>query len=94
MKRRMPDTTIKCSICEGTGVSLYLHPHECGACFGSGLSTAYYDQRRNGTTITLLVGETLASHLRDEGRNPIYRNGKLIGYHVLVTWENLSYRGA
>lgn len=47
--KRIPNTTIPCAICNGTAINPS-HGAECGACFGSGLSTSYCDQRKNGTT--------------------------------------------
>ena len=55
---KAPNTEIRCNICHGTKLSKWAHPSHkaaCGACFGTGLSTAPYDQARYSTMVG--VGE-------------------------------------
>jgi len=94
-KHKTPDTTIPCAACNGSKVNPNAHPShraECGACFGSGLSTASYDQRRNATTITIRPGdpspESRGLTVEHFTRNP--KNGETI---CLVSWPNKNYRG-
>ena len=94
--KHKPDTTTPCEQCNGTGRKA---THECGACFGFGLSTAPYDQRRNGTTITVWNDEPKdTSHMTIH--NSTYTEQKGLGgrlrkgYILLVSWANPNYQGA
>lgn len=95
---RRPDTSIPCSTCNGTQRGK--HGQQCGACFGTGLSTSPWDQRRNATTITLWQGErrTLPEGVRFESpgdRIERRRNGnKQVGHVYLISWPNQNYAGA
>lgn len=111
MQRRKPDTTIPCDRCNGSGQATVLtnqktvYRHECGACFGTGLSTNYYDQRRNGTTITAWDGEPAPAVLSDptvqiHSRTATTRSAgsgsmryNQQGTIMLVSWQNREYRG-
>jgi hypothetical protein len=97
--KHKPDTTIPCNICKGTKRN---GNHECGACFGTGLSTASYDQRRNATTITVWEGEKMPDMegLEVHSRRATNRtNGSTVmpkiqhGVIMLISWTNKDYRG-
>lgn len=100
---KIPDTTILCAVCEGTKVGK--HGQECGACFGNGLSTSPWDQRRNGTTVTAWDSEALPPILVDPNTtvHSRTRTARLVGSGamkysqggtiILVSWANREYRG-
>jgi hypothetical protein len=92
--RPPPNTDIPCQQCNGTKRGD--HGHECGACFGFGLSTAPWDQRRNGTTITVWEGEKVPDgytvhHSTHTSRKHLGRHQD--GYILLVSWPNKDYQG-
>ena len=93
---KAPNTSIKCAVCKGTGTNPVPHPHQCGACFGFGLSTASYDQRRNGTTITQYFSEPkreLPAGTEIHHQSPVFAGKVLVGERLLISWPNLDYRG-
>ena len=68
-----PDTEIPCEHCLGKGLrKIGDNEYKCGACFGFGLSTCCYDQRFNGTTITVWNGDNklVGYNLIDEHKLP------------------------
>lgn len=86
---KFPDTDIPCETCKGTKKSKW--NHECGACFGSGLSTLQHHQKRNGTTVTKSVEEL--KHMERTGykietSKYCERSRKFI---CLVSWANPDY---
>ena len=110
--RKAPDTAVLCKSCQGTGHCQVCHPADrrrtlCGACFGAGLSTAPWDQRRNGTTITIWDSEIddAREHYKDcTFHNPppgqSTRTSRIVGTNwqeggsiCLISWANLNYRG-
>lgn len=100
---KKPDTTIRCAVCRGTGKNRYAHRSHhapCGACFGTGLSTAPYDQRRNGTTVTLWDGEERKLPPDTERHGAGTLTSRRIGMRTqngmiyLISWPNQDYRGA
>ena len=94
---RPPDTSIKCPICKGTKKGQY--GQECGACFGFGLSTTPWDQRRNGTTVTLWNSEDRRlpadTKYHGPGKEVIRQIGmrQQRGLMYLISWPNQDYRG-
>jgi len=95
---RPPDTDIPCAICGGTGVNPVPLPHECGACFEFGLSTAPWDQRRTGHTITLWDGDPPRIPHKGETGSPGAIVSRMIGMKRqtgriwLVSYPNPNYR--
>lgn len=93
---KTPNTDIPCSICSGSRVNPS-HGQECGACGGTGLSTAPWSQRRRATIVTLWDGcpETLpAGAISEEPGTPVSRlvggrrqNGRI----VRISWPNPDY---
>lgn len=81
----------RCPICCGSGVNPSPHPHMCGACAGSGASTAPWDQPRRGATITLWGGEPLPPGFRvdhDHGpRERLIGQSRQTGRCLLVSWH-------
>lgn len=107
-----PDTSIPCRICHGKKqVRQYSADmkkwwmRECGACFGSGLSTDSYDQRRNGTTITIWDSEAEEAKKRLPPGTEFHGPGKETtrprmngmgherGVIYLISWPNQDYKG-
>ena len=95
-----PDTEVKCVACKRTKINPRAHPShraQCGACFGSGLSTAPWDQRRNATTVTIWDGEDRKFPAGTEFYGPGKAVSRRIGQRVqqgliyLISWPNPNY---
>jgi hypothetical protein len=102
VKQPLTDTEIPCQICKGSKINPS-HGQPCGACGGCGLSTAPYDQRRNGTTTGVRFADDIITedklralpelsnveglHIHHFSRNPVDR--RLV--HVLISWPNPHY---
>ena len=74
---------VLCNICLGTKIAPTPHPHECGACLGTGRSTAPWDQPRRGCTVGLRhedfqrvgVQERTTGYTEDEIRKALLARG-------------------
>jgi len=94
--KHVPNTDVPCAQCSGTGRK---PTHMCGACDGTGLSTAPWDQRRKGTTITVwnddppkdLTGVTVEHSTYTEQKLSSGRIRK--GYILLISWEQKRETG-
>jgi len=82
-------TNAKCSICDGVGVNPNPHPHKCGACNGSGLSTAPWDQDRMSSIITVRSDEAVHERYAIEKTWDVFERGEIVAKRHLVTWKNI-----
>lgn len=83
-------TKIGCPICDGTGC---IKDRECGACQGSGKSTAPYDRKRNGTTIFLPAPTLDEVNKRNPSLEDVIIHDSYPtenGFTVLISWRNTS----
>ena len=96
---RPPDTEIPCPICRGRkrrvpGTKTVI---PCGACFATGLSTSSYDQKRNGTTVTLWEGEDRPLRPGTTIHDPSILTNRRVGERwqtggiCLIYWPNPDY---